>query len=140
MLATVWIKKNYFYSPIRFVVSAIRYDNKALNILICNSLNDQGKTKQQSTFCYMPHSLKLWITFPQSSSLITPSRCYVYTYTHWMVIHVHFSRSNATKKNGVTFRILKKKTDLNLILITGQTDHRKQVNYKCKSGPTTHFT
>ena len=32
MLATDWIKKNYFYSPIRFVVSAIRYDNKALNI------------------------------------------------------------------------------------------------------------
>ena len=66
MLATVWIKKNYFYSPICFVVSAIRYDNKALNILICNSLSDQGKTKQRSTFCYKPHSLKLWITFPQS--------------------------------------------------------------------------
>ena len=36
-------------------------------------------------------------------------KVYVYTYAHWMVIHVHFSRSNATKKNGVTFRILKKK-------------------------------
>lgn len=54
----------------------------------------------------------------------------VYTYAHWMAIHEHFSGSNATKKNGVTFRILKKKTDLNLTLITGQINHRKQVNYK----------
>lgn len=82
-------------------------------------------------------ALDYFSTIPQLNNAL---KVYVYTYTHWMVIHVHFSRSNATKKNGVTFRILKKKTDLNLILITGQTDHRKQVNYKlCKSGPTTHF-
>lgn len=64
-------------------------------------------------------ALDYFSTIPQLNNAL---KVYVYTYTHWMVIHVHFSRSNATKKNGVTFRILKKKTDLNLILITGQTD------------------
>lgn len=85
--------------------------------------------------CLILESSGLLFTIPQLNYAL---KVYVYTYVHWMAIDIHFSRSNATKKNGVTFRILKKKTDLNLTLITGQINHRKQVNYK--SGPTTHFT